>query len=447
MKIARIITTILILLSVQPTNIFAQGSGNCVSGNCVNGYGKFVFDNGYIYEGDFVNNVLQGQGTLTLTNIGVYTGKFANGMRNGQGKFTFITNEIYEGGWVNDRKSGKGKEILANGGIYEGDLFDDNREGAGVFRFTDGSVYSGQFANGKRNGFGKLYTKSTNTTQEGIWKDDVIVINTSAIDSTGVKNGKLEDCRKSILSEGCRNYLLQSTASELLPQVKDSYISGGLTFVSNELTATFGGGTDRIYWVEFGRTNSNQYKPAENLKWGESLKKVKKKYGEPLQIKVGEKKIIHSYNNFQLVYNLDNILCWIAYARSKTESEVAAEQIFKREKLETERLARLEAERIANTPEAKEAKIKEFFIANRELDSRLDKYTAQINKLIERHNDYMVKYGDTIDGRIIKREASELCFEAAKLIDNFLFKYRDQLTPKLHKTLLESRKNLFAVVK
>ncbi len=471
MKLTSLITTATMLLLALSANVFAQEPSSikngCVSGNCINGFGKVIFENGDIYEGNWVNGKKEGKGTFTYTNIGIYTGQYANDVRSGKGKFSFLNGDIYEGSWVDDKiqgqgtytfksgetyigqyangkKNGKGKETLVNGGIYEGDFVNDYREGQGIFRFIDGAVYSGQFVNGRRNGYGKLYTKSTNTTQEGIWKDDVLVNYTSAIDSASVKNGKLEDCKKSILSEGCRNYLLQSTASELLPQVKDSYILQGNTFVSYELSAKLVGGTDRIHSVEFERTSSNQYKPSENLKWGESLKKVKKKYGEPLQINVDDKKIFHSYRNFQLVYNLDNILCWITFARSKTESEIAAEQSFNREKLEAERIAKLEAERIANTPEAKEARIKKFFIASKELDSKLDEYTAKINKLIKEHNDYVAKYGESVDSRSIGYKVGSLSFDAIRLIDSFLYIYPDQITPTMRATLLESRKNFAA---
>jgi len=56
MKLTKIIIAIAMLLAVQSINIFAQQSPapstGCVSGNCVNGLGKFAFANGTTYEGD-----------------------------------------------------------------------------------------------------------------------------------------------------------------------------------------------------------------------------------------------------------------------------------------------------------------------------------------------------------------------------------------------------------
>lgn len=129
----------------------------CVSGNCVNGKGKKVYENGNTYEGDFVDSKLEGQGTFTVTNGQIYIGQFANNMFNGRGKITFPTGDIYEGDWI-----------------------DNKREGQGTLTFPNGSYYIGEWKNGNVNGYAKYYDKAANTVQEGTWKDGVLVNSTDA---------------------------------------------------------------------------------------------------------------------------------------------------------------------------------------------------------------------------------------------------------------------------
>ena len=103
--------------------------GKCVSGNCVNGKGKYTLTNEDIYDGNFVKGKFEGQGTYTAKNGEVYVGQFAN-----------------------DKFNGKGKLTLANG-----------------------DSYTGEFLDARANGFGKQYIKATNTTLEGTWKDGKFV--------------------------------------------------------------------------------------------------------------------------------------------------------------------------------------------------------------------------------------------------------------------------------
>ena len=165
-----------------------------------NGKGKYVYVNGDIYEGDFVNGKRAGRGTFTSENGDVYTGQFANNKYNGKGKFESIVGYIYEGDFVDGKKEGQGKEkgifdnvynghfsndqyngkgklerSLYSDDIYEGNFVNGEYEGQGTETSKNGDYYTGEWKNGKRNGYGKSYTKATNTTREGNWKDDAFV--------------------------------------------------------------------------------------------------------------------------------------------------------------------------------------------------------------------------------------------------------------------------------
>ena len=71
---------------------------------------KKIYDDGSVYEGDFVD-----------------------GKRTGKGKYTYTSGSVYEGDFVDGNFTGKGKYTYANGDVYEGDFVDGN--------FTKGIIY------------------------------------------------------------------------------------------------------------------------------------------------------------------------------------------------------------------------------------------------------------------------------------------------------------------
>ena len=121
----------------------------CVSGNCVNGKGKFVSTN-YTYEGDWKNGVKEGQGTKTNFLGQVYTGQFANDQYEGKGKLDY-GNGIYIGDFVNGKEEGKGTMTTA---IY---------------------IYVGDFKNGRKEGSGKMTNLMTDSVIEGKFKEGKFV--------------------------------------------------------------------------------------------------------------------------------------------------------------------------------------------------------------------------------------------------------------------------------
>ena len=57
------------------TSVFAD---SCVSGDCVNGYGTYVWDDGDKYVGESKDNLLHGQGTYTYGDGTTKTGIWKN---------------------------------------------------------------------------------------------------------------------------------------------------------------------------------------------------------------------------------------------------------------------------------------------------------------------------------------------------------------------------------
>ena len=56
---------------------FGEATG-CISGNCVNGYGVYVWEDGQQYEGWWKNDKRNGQGTNTYASGRIKKGKWIN---------------------------------------------------------------------------------------------------------------------------------------------------------------------------------------------------------------------------------------------------------------------------------------------------------------------------------------------------------------------------------
>ena len=98
-----------------------QLQATCISGNCYNGKGTFIFKDGSKYGGTFSKGKPHGQGTYYHKDGSVYVGEFRSGMKHGLGKMTFKTKDIYTGYFEQGSISGNGKMIYVNGDVYLGE--------------------------------------------------------------------------------------------------------------------------------------------------------------------------------------------------------------------------------------------------------------------------------------------------------------------------------------
>lgn len=74
-----------------------------------------LFGDGSLYEGDLVNNKLEGNGTMYYSNGNIYSGEWKNGIREGYGQFYFCTGGIYKGEFKNNIIDGYGVLSAGNG--------------------------------------------------------------------------------------------------------------------------------------------------------------------------------------------------------------------------------------------------------------------------------------------------------------------------------------------
>lgn len=132
-----------IILSLSPLSAL----GNCLKGNCVDGQGTFITDDGDKYVGSFKNNKFEGVGQYYYVDGSTYKGMFKRGQFDGQGIYKSSDGKIYEGEW---------KKGLPNG--------------QGIFRYSDNSVSKGHFKNGKLDEFG-TYLYPDGKKLEGEWKN------------------------------------------------------------------------------------------------------------------------------------------------------------------------------------------------------------------------------------------------------------------------------------
>ena len=99
---------------------------------------------------------------------GTYEGTIVDGKRHGKGKYTWDDGDVYDGDWKNDEMTGKGKYTWSNGDVYNGYWRDGNRHGYGNMKYSDGT-YEGQWKDDKMTGNGKI-TWANGNVYEGDWK-------------------------------------------------------------------------------------------------------------------------------------------------------------------------------------------------------------------------------------------------------------------------------------
>ena len=93
---------------------------------------------------------------------------------NGNGKFVFENGDTYQGSWKEGKPSGNGRYDFADGAYYRGDMKEGKFTGDGTYIWKDMSKYEGNWKDGKREGFGK-FTWVNGDNYYGHWSADLIV--------------------------------------------------------------------------------------------------------------------------------------------------------------------------------------------------------------------------------------------------------------------------------
>ena len=209
---------------------FSQGDypemNKCVSGDCENGYGEYVFYTEgagdldiHTYIGDFKNGKFHGKGEIKVefeafqgdTGSEMIYGNWKNGLLHGKvtsvsrsqmfacdvegwnSTYTRLLEEVvwkFDGKYKDGKKHGlaiehyqvfvylesKYKQITGKPSveIYIGEFNEDKKNGFGTFIYSNGDIYKGKWFNDKRHGSGFLICND-GSLKNGVWKDDKLL--------------------------------------------------------------------------------------------------------------------------------------------------------------------------------------------------------------------------------------------------------------------------------
>ena len=136
--------------------------------------GKYIYDDGKYYIGEYKNNIPNGKGIKYYKNGNIlYEGNFINGKFEGNGKYIYENGDYYIGQFKNGLRNGNGIMYYKNGNIlYEGNFIDGKYEGKGKYIWENGNYYIGQFKNGIRSGRGTMFYSSGKILYDGDFIND-----------------------------------------------------------------------------------------------------------------------------------------------------------------------------------------------------------------------------------------------------------------------------------
>ena len=97
-----ILSILTLVLFLNITASVGASEGTCMQGNCKNGYGIFVFDDGRVYEGQWKKELFDGMGSLNFTSGSKYTGEFKKGLMHGYGKINLLNGREIKCEVIND---------------------------------------------------------------------------------------------------------------------------------------------------------------------------------------------------------------------------------------------------------------------------------------------------------------------------------------------------------
>ena len=115
--------------------------------------GRYVFEDGSLYEGELVLGLPDGYGVITYSSGDLYEGQFAKGSPNGYGTIRYKSIQVlekYSGNWENGKRSGFGALTMADQSVLEGHWEQDSLK-YGEFRNASGDISYGKWLNNRLN--------------------------------------------------------------------------------------------------------------------------------------------------------------------------------------------------------------------------------------------------------------------------------------------------------
>ncbi len=155
----------------------------CISGNCKNGKGLYVFPSGALYTGEFVDGEIHGYGVCYYSDGSKYQGEWRHRFPDGRGTKTYPDGSARTGLWERGQPVDETGEIVDavvinletqqhSNEVQSGCLFGDCGNGNGIYAYPDGSRYEGEFRNGKPHGQG-MFKYPNQDRYEGAFRSGV----------------------------------------------------------------------------------------------------------------------------------------------------------------------------------------------------------------------------------------------------------------------------------
>ena len=160
----------------------------CLTGDCMNGYGIYLFQDGRKIYGAFESGIIKNFGVCYYPNGSKYIGHWEKQMRQNTGIYYSSNGEVQKGIWKADKfvvetphadkkgcmsgncVDGKGIIKYDNHGLYQGYFFTEKADGFGVYHYPNGDIYVGEWLNQRYHGLGTMY-HNDGSIVKGNWKN------------------------------------------------------------------------------------------------------------------------------------------------------------------------------------------------------------------------------------------------------------------------------------
>ena len=146
------------------------------------------FDDGAWYVGEIADSLFNGYGKMVYADSTIYQGEWKNGLWEGQGEIFYPDGDLYSGEFREHEFNGYGTYLYSDGARYEGYWQNGMFNGNGTMNYADGSIYAGEWRDDRKHGIGVFYDVRTGVLQKGEFQDDFFIWSSDYSQSSALNN-------------------------------------------------------------------------------------------------------------------------------------------------------------------------------------------------------------------------------------------------------------------